>query len=428
MNKFPAGRLPFLLLYVMMTASPAAFALQATANGSLGVEYTDNATLAATDEVEDQLVTALVGGSLTKTGGSATANADFSLSRQQYLNDTFATRNYLSLGSFLNWEPLKNRLMINVQDHYSQTAIDNLAANVPSNRQNTNAFSLGANFSYPLASRHSLSISPSFSDYRYSESDTDNQQFDLSAGWFYQFRPTMQVSLSGGNSRVRYDSSTNTDYDSNNVSLGVSGTTARARYSASIGKTWVDRAALADNNAVSAGLSVDYDVSSRSTLKAYLSQDITNSSALFLGYAIDPATGDITNVQVSGEAVLNRSMRVNYARKGTTVNTDVWTEFRQLDYSSATPDRDVQEVGARLGYSVSPLINASLNGRFTRDDQAGADSAQKRLSIGAVLGYQLSRRMGVNFGVKHQSRNSTATADEYDELSVSASLGYKFWP
>ena len=427
MNKFPAGRLPFLLLYGLMTASPEAFALQANANGSLGVEYTDNATLAATDEVEDQIVSAQVGGSLTKTGGPATANADFSLSRQQYLNDTYGTRNYLSLGSSLNWEPLENRLIIDVQDHYSQTAIDNLAANVPSNRQNTNAFSLGAGLSYPLARRHSLSISPSFSDFRYSKSDTDNQQFDLSVGWFYQFRPTMQVSLSGGNSRVRYDSSTNTDYDSNNVSLGVSGTTARAHYSASIGKTWVNRDALADNDSVSAGLSVDYDVSSRSTLQARLSQDITNSSTLFLGYAIDPATGNINNVQVSGESVLNRSMRVSYARKGTTVNTDVWTELRQLEYDSATPDRDVQEVGVRIGYSVSPMIHASLSGRFIRDDQTDAD-AQKRLSIGAGLGYQLSRRMGVNFGVNHQSRNSTATADEYDELRVSASLGYNFWP
>jgi predicted porin len=190
----------------------------------------------------------------------------------------------------------------------------------------------------------------------------------------------------------------------------------------------VDSAARADNDGLSASLSVNFNVSGRSTLRAVLLQDITNTSSLFLGTAIDPATGNIINIQTSGEVVRNRSMRVKYARKGTMINTDIWTELRELDYSSATSDRDVQEVGASLGYPVTPLMNASLSGRYTRNDLQATAVVQKEFSVAAGLGYQFSRRVGLNFAVKHNSRNSTVAADEFDEFSVSANVGYKFWP
>jgi predicted aconitase with swiveling domain len=428
MNTFSPRRLPCLLLYGLMSVSPVASALQATGNASLGVEFTDNATKVGANEVDDQILSAQVGGTLAKTEGAATGNASYSLSHQQYLDNTFGDRNYLNLGSGLNWEPVKNRVNLTVQDYFTQTSVDNLAVNVPTNRQNTNVFSISSGISFPLADRHKLTISPSFRDYTYNKSDTDNQQLSLSAGWFYQYKPTMQLSLNGSTSKVEHDSSTNSDYDSDSVNLAVSGTTARMRYSASVGKTWVDRVALIDNNGVSASLSLVFDVSGRSTLQAHLSQDITNSSALFLGYAIDPATGNITNVQISGEAVRNRSMRVSYERTGSTVNTSVWTELRKLDYSSATPDRDVQEVGASAVYSVTPLINASLSGSYVRNDQAASSVEQEEVTIGAGLGYKLSRRMGVNFNLSHRSRDTTNGTSDYDEFSLAAGLAYNFWP
>lgn len=428
MNRLSARRLSSMLLYGFMIASPVASAVTATGYANLGMRYTDNATLAAANEIEDQLLMARLGGTLNKTGGATSANAVFSVSREEYLDDTFGTRNYLQLGSSLLWEPAGNRFRLEVQDFFNQTAVDNLASDVPSNRQNTNAFSLAANISQPLADRHSLTIRPTFRDYQYNKSDTDNQQLGLSAGWSYQFRPTVQFSLTGGATKVEFDSNANIDYDSKNVSLAVSGTTARMRYSASIGETWVDRVTQADSNGLSANLSVKYEVSSRSTLQAHVSQDITSSSDLFLGYSIDPATGDIANVQISGEAVRNRSMRVSYTRKGTTVNTDVWTELRKLNYTSATPDRTLQEFGARLGYKVAPAVTASLNGRYLRSNQTAGSIVQKDLIIGAGLGYKLSRRLGASFAVNRQSRDSELAANEYDELNVSASLDYSFWP
>jgi hypothetical protein len=390
--------------------------------------FTDNATKVDANEVDDQILSAQIGGTLAKTEGAATGNASYSLSHQQYLDDTFGDRNYLKLGSVLNWAPVNSRVNVTVQDYFTQTAVDNLAVDVPTNRQNTNAFSISSGISFPLADRHRLTISPSFQDYTYNTSDSDKQQLSLSAGWFYQYKPTMQLSLNGSTSKVESDSSTNSDYDSDRVNLGVSGSTARTRYSASVGKTWVDRVALIDNDGVSASLSLDIDVSGRSSLLVRWQQDITNSSALFLGTSVDPATGDITNVQISGEAVRNRSVRVVYARKGSTVNTSAWTELRKLDYSTATPDRDVQEVGASVSYNVTPLINASLNGRFVRNDESASSIEQEQLTIGAALGYKLSRRMGVNFGLNHSSRDSTGGGSDYDEFSLSANLGYNFWP
>jgi hypothetical protein len=428
MNKFPVRGLPALLLFGMVSASPPAGALQATGDASVGITFTDNATLAATNEISDQVLSAQVGGTLEKNEGAATGQANFSLRHQQYLDNTFGNRNYLNLGSFLNWDPVENRVTLNVRDYFTQTSVDNLAVNVPSNTQNTNAFEISSGISFPLSGRHHLTISPAFRDYTYNKSDTDNQQTSVSVGWFYKLRPTMQMSLSVGTSRVEYDSNTNTDYDSDRVNLALSGSTARTRYTASLGKTRIDSAGQRDNNDVSAGLSLDIDVSGRSTLKARWLQDTTSSSDLFLGTFIDPVTGNISNIQVSGEVVRNRSVRVIYERKGITVNANVWTELRKLDYSSATPDRDVQEIGAQLGYSITPLMSGSVNGQYVRNKESANSIEQEELTIGAGLSYKLSRRMGLSASLSHRSRDSSGGGSDYDEFSLSAGLGYNFWP
>jgi hypothetical protein len=407
--------------------SPPAVALQATVNGGVNVEFTDNARLSKSNEVEDQILNASVSGTLEKTGGAASGKADFSLSHQQYLDNTFGDRNYLNLGSTLNWDPVANRVSLTVRDYFTQTSVDNLAVNVPSNRQNTNIFSISSGISFPLADRHKLTISPSFRINTYSKSDTDNQQMSLSAGWFYQYKPTIQVFMNAGTSKVEYDSSTNTDFDSDRVDVGVSGSTARTRYTANVGKARVDSAGQQDNNDVTASLSLDIDVSGRSTLKTRWLQDTTSSSDLFLGTFIDPVTGNIGNIQVSGEVVRNRSVRVTYERKGTTVNTTVWTELRELDYSSATPDRDVQEIGAQLGYNITPLMSGSVASSYVRNDESASSIEQEELTISAGLGYKLSRRMGLNVGLSHRSRDSSGGGSDYDEFSLSAGVGYNFW-
>jgi hypothetical protein len=428
MNKLPAKGVSLLLLCGLVIASPLAHALQATANATLGVEFTDNATLVPNNEIDDQIAVAQVGGTLAETSGPVTGNADFSLRHQEYLDNTFGKRDYMKLGSELRWEQIKDRLTWQMQDFFTQTAVDSLSASVPSNRQNSNAFSLSTGVSFPVAPRHTLSISPAFRDYYYEKTDADNKQLSLSAGWFYQYRPTMKVSLNGALSHVDYDSDANNDYDSRNLSVALSGTTPRSNYRASIGATRVDRDALANNSGVSASLSWKFNVSSRSTLDTHLAQDITNSSDLFLGTAIDPTTGTVTNIQIAGEAVRNRVMRIGYTRKGTTVDTTIWTEVRNLDYSTATIDRKVQEFGGRLGYRVSPLISASLNASFLNTEELATGLEQDDLNVGAGLGFRLSRRLGLNFGVQHQSRDSDDPAREYDELSISANLGYKVWP
>ena len=113
---------------------------------------------------------------------------------------------------------------------------------------------------------------------------------------------------------------------------------------------------------MTASLRVSYTLSGISSISAYLTSDITDTSSLFLGTAIDPLTGNIINVQTSPDVVRNKTARFNYTRNGSTVTTNLWVELRNVDYSTVPQDSEIREYGATLGYKVNSNLTASVNG------------------------------------------------------------------
>jgi hypothetical protein len=426
MKQFNAGHICTLL--TMMMTGTSALAFQSSGSLDLGVRHTDNATLVNTNEISDDVVTTQVSGSIAENNGSLTGSATASLEHMNWLDNTFGNQDYLDLASSATWEQIRNRLTWGIHDYYSQSEIDNLAANTPDNIQNVNAFGVSANASFPVADRHQLHISPAFEDYRYDDTTDDNQQVSLGATWAYQYRPTIGFSLNGSLVRVEYDNQPGFDYDSKSLNVGTSGSTARTVFSGSIGTTSVERDTLSDESGMSYSLNLKYTLTGRSSVVAHLASDLTDSSSVFLGSFIDPTTGNISNIQTSGDVVRNKILRVSYERDGSVIGTTIWTEQRELDYQSTPNDRDVHDYGLRFGYQVNQKISTSLTGSYTKTNETSNNVDLKDTTLGAGLGYRLSRKTSLNLDLTHQSRDSDVATDEYEELSVYAGIGYAFWP
>ena len=167
--------------------------------------FTDNAKLTENNEDSDQILTGLVGARITENDGPFRANADTSLTYENYLDNTYGDKHWFNLNATAGWEMIRDRVDWGVSDYFTQTQINNLNSDTPSNIQNTNVFSFGPNITLPLSARQTITLRPLFSDFYYENSDTDNQQYGVNADWLYMLRPDMKAGINGGATTVRYE-------------------------------------------------------------------------------------------------------------------------------------------------------------------------------------------------------------------------------
>jgi len=425
MENSAIGKIYVAVFAAAVCASPVAVAVDFTSTISAGLKYTDNARLTSQNEEDDWIVSGDLTASLIETGGPFDANVNSSLRYQDYVNGTYSDRTYFNLGALLAWKQIANRLEWQASDFFSQTQVNSTDPNTPNNLQNTNVFSFGPNINFPISGRQSISVSPVFRDFYYENSDTDNQQYGVNAGWYYQMYPTLNVGLNGSVTEVRYDNdNVNSDFTRTSYQGVLSGNRPRSVYTLRLGVTNIDRDNFDDQNGASGSLDWLFTVSGRSSLRAFLSSDLNDTSSAYYSSQIDPDTGDYANVQTSGDVLRNNTARVTYTRDGTVVMTRVWTEFRDLNYDVAPDDRRVMVVGTSLDRRISPMTTAGVYGRYNRTKKTDITRTDKTYVAGGIMGFNLSRKLSANIDLQYQKKTSTQAVDEYSEYSVFAGITY----
>jgi len=428
MNAVTRNRLSLALLGVLALLSPQVPALQVDADARLDVAHSDNIDKSETNEQSDQLITAGLSGTVAEKTGPLTGQATASLRQLDYLDNSFGNQTYIDLNSSAVWEQIRGRLSWRVHDYYSQNQIDNLGVDTPDNVENSNAFGISANIVFPVADRQRVSVVPSFQDFYFETSASDNRRLGVTAGWEYQFRKTITLTADATLEKTNFKNAANSDFSRRNLSGGISGQRAHSNYKARLGFTHIDRDIGTDVDGVSASLDWLVEVTGRSKLRAFVSSDITDSSYEFLNSAMDPGTGDYTNVQTAGDVIRTRLARISYDRSGSAIDTSLWTELRNLEYTTSPNDREVKEVGASLGYRMTPQVSATFQASFNRVNETDTLTDQDTRLLGASIGYRLTRKLGLNFGLWQENRDSNLAGADYDELRISAGLGYKILP
>lgn len=405
--------------------APVSAALDYGVNIGLGVEYTDNADLVPRDEEDDWIVDSALGFFVAGESGAWTTDISASYSHQEYLNDTFDSQDYLNINGEVQWEPIQNRLIFNVANFYSQVPIDTLDSDTPDNRQDINVFSFTPEIRTQISPRNTLVLSPQFQDFYYEEDDTDNQQYGLSATWNYYMYPTVAVGLDGNVRDVSYDyDDLNPDYTISTIQAFLSRKLSRTQYNISLGGTHIDRDQFENQEGAIGSLDWLYELTTVSSIRAYLSSSLTDASSDFLGSSVDPGTGDFANEQVSGDVLRNNTFRLAYQRDGDTFNTGVWAELRDLDYKETPDDQEVQEYGINFEYKVSSLLSTGINGVYTETDRDSDGRSDEEYSIGGNVGYNISKKLRCNFNLGYRQKDSNDSAEEYDEFSAFAGLVY----
>lgn len=412
------------LLSVLLVLSPVASALEIKPVVGAGLLYTDNAKLTEKNEDPDEILVGLVGADISERNGPFRADAKTSLTYEHYFDHTYGDKHWFNLGATTGWEMIRDRVDWGASDYFSQTQINNLDSSTPSNTQNTNAFTLGPNIFLPVSGRQTITLRPSFSDFYYENTDTDNQQYGLNADWLYRLYPNMKVGVDGGATNVRYKDNQFPDYTIYNLRGVVTGTRPRSQYRVELGGTNINRDKVDNQSGFSGNLNWLYNITGHSSIRTYAATDLTDSSQQYLNSQIDPGTGDYRNVQTSGDVIRNKIFRVTYNRKDSTLNSDIWTEFRNIDYKESPDDRKVKEIGAKFDYQVTPAFTTGIYGTYNNTKETDLSTDYKRYSTGVTAGYRLSSELSTRFYLQYQNKDSSINKDGYTEYSAFIGLVY----
>jgi hypothetical protein len=426
-----------IVLTGLLVGSPVVTALEIEPGVGVGLLHTDNARLTADDEEDDLIVVGYVGAKIDENRGPLSLNAETELIYLDYTKGTFSDQNYPGLRLEAGYEQIRDRLDWQVQDYFTQTLVDSNDGANPDNIRNTNVFTFGPSIRFPIAGRQTITVNPQYRNFYYeavgNNNQGNNQQYALSASWFYSMYPTMGVSLNGGVTEVVYDSGGASDYTRSTAQAGISGTRARSVYSLNLGGTNISRDKSGSTSGFSGNLTWSYNLTGHSNARVYLSSDLTDSGNLLLDSQTNPDDGDFSNVQSSNQVLRNSILRLTYRREDTTLNTEVWGEFRDLDYEGgqgdqgSQSDRDVREVGANLNYRVTAALTAGIFGSYSRTKETDIDREDKRYSITGTVGYQLTRKLRTNLDLAYQNQDSKGgLSNEYSEFSTFVRLVYGF--
>jgi predicted porin len=193
-----------------------------------------------------------------------------------------------------------------------------------------------------------------------------------------------------------------------------------------IGGTNINRDNADDQNGFSGNINWLYKITGHSSIRAYAATDLTDSSQQLLDSQIDPGTGDYSNVQTSGDVLRNKIFRVGYLREDSTLNSNIWTEFRNLDYKESPDDREVREIGARIGYRVTPVVSTGIYGIYNKTKETDINRDDKRYETGVTASYRLSRKLSTRLNLQYRKKDSSSNNDGYTEYSAFLGLVYGF--
>jgi hypothetical protein len=393
----------------------------------IGMEYTDNVRLTPNNEDDELIVLGYAGASLDEQSGPWRANGAASFTYENYTDNTFSDQHYFDLNATAGWEAVPDRVDVIVRDFFTQRLKNSLDRSTPGNIENVNIFNLAPNIAWPLSRVQRVVITPQFSDFYYEDSNTDNQRYSLNADYLHDTSETNTLGVGGAISETDYENDdANSDFSATNLHALATGQFSHSKYKLNLGYSWLDRDNVEDQDGVVGSLGWVYGITGRSDAKLYVASDLTSSSYTALESAIDPDTGDINNVQISGDVIRNNVMRATYVRKGRTLTSSLFGELRDLDYKESPQDREVQGGGIRIRYQARALLSTGLYARYTRTKQTDIDRTDKQYLVGGEIGYQLSRKLRAAFDLRYRDKNSTDEAQEYTEVSGLLSLVYGF--
>ncbi|MGQ0384056.1 MAG: hypothetical protein ACT4UP_05140 [Gammaproteobacteria bacterium] len=400
----------FFVAILSMLAAAAA-AQETHFSISVGATYSDNVGRTGAGEEDEVMPEAGMQFSIQRTG-RLTTDVAMDLQYRTYSDDAFDDELLGGVDGSLVYDFVPGRFSWSVQDNFGQSFIDRQAVETPDNRQNLNYFTTGPRITLPLGARTELTLSGTWSQIAYEESNFDNERLGGQLSLSRSLSDTSSLSVNASTQSVEFDEvPPNTDYDLHSAFLAWEASGARTTLSLQGGITRLRN--FGDNtDGPLADLALTRKIGARSTLTLNAGTRLFDTADAFRH---DRGLGGIglgnEDVVASQDPFQQDYLTVNWSIEGARTSLQLGADWRSEDRETVTA-LDRKHVGAHAGVSrrIGPRLTASLNADYRDEAFDTNDVDFDEWSAGVGLDWSLSSAIGIALRAAHHEGSGDTSA------------------
>ena len=414
----------FLVLYSFSILS---FAAKVTYNIDASVTHYDNIDHVL-NPPSDELVEAITGRVIVLENSAnlvANVNASVSALHYQKLQQDELTGELYADGL---WIIKPKHFEWFTSDVFTQTIIDPLQSNTPSNRQDTNIFSTGPNYYIRLNKLNNLNLEARAGRVNYSDTNEDNNRASTAVRWLYQANSAMTDSVNWEVEKLDFDDASIDDYYKYNLYARVDYKKARNTFAAEAGITRIDYKKQDDQKGQRYLVSLESQRTRNSSIMFRYSHQITDTGADILSSAGDtsvappglPAVSGVTTVPVA-DVYTDDTLSFEYNR--TSVSNSLYFEVIQSEQDFKTQnisDQKSTTVTIVPTYNFSSASSVSLEAYYikTRFINVSPLTEDTDTSLKIIYSRKITRNKILNFSYEKLMRDSTISTRNYRDNVV----------
>ena len=394
--------------------------LAARVDYSLGVEaeYSDNSTLASSNENDDLRQSALLGMSFQEDTSKLTADIRTLVEYSDYRDDSFPDESWFYLNGNASWAIRPSSFYWIVEDYYSQQRRNSLLPETPDNLIDTNVFSTGPDFYFRLNPANRLHLGVRGSDYRFEDTPVDSTRGLLLIAWQYAISASTELSLNAEYQDVAFDEVEDADFDRQDLFFRIETQPSRSSFQLDLGASYIDRELEEDVDGFLARMIWRNQFRQESYFQLDASSQYTDSGLDLLSSGAQNDQFDRVGEQISGDIFYDSRLEATYSFGLAASSYTIQASYREEDYEVLLQDR--RSRGLRIGYEYmySPTLTLTGQLQYRKYMNLDVDQTDRERTGGIALNYRISRNYTLRTEYNLNTQESNIPTAEYDENRI----------
>ena len=397
-----------------------------------GIQHSNNITLSAQNPISQNELIPGLNFTYLQQGSTLQANVTGMLEYHDYPGNRFDSQTQTQLAGQANWTVLPQRLDFSVMDYAGVQPVDSLASNAPGNQQQTNVLSLGPilhlRFGDALRGQAELRYITSYAS---KVSDFNSSRGVAAFRLFRDLSPTNQLSANAETQHVRFNNSTGTNFERDELYAHYTNKQAQFDTDVVIGWSQLRFPHAPSESKPLARMALDWRPTLRSTFTlagVYQYSDAAQDMLQPLERAASTRGGGIStgNAAINPQVYQEQRLEAIYAFHSERLTLSVTPIIGKLHYlNDPTLDQASHGGVVSLAYRLQPTLTLSGFADGERVNYSDLNRRDSTIRLGVDLSQQWTSHWNWHASVIRQRRNSNAVSQNYRETEIFFGVLYR---
>ncbi|RDH83759.1 MAG: hypothetical protein DIZ80_06375 [endosymbiont of Galathealinum brachiosum] len=376
---------------------------------------------------EETAVSLNTGIKVFEDSANLSSNVRFAFSSIDYLNDVTEDENIGKLFANFVWRVSPGQFEWHLDEVFTQTVIDVLESDAPSNRQNINFISTGPDYTIRANARNNIIFKGRVQKYNF-EKDKDNSRARLDSVWLHKVNSSLSLSVNSNAELARFENNdVNTDFTRFDGFLSLDYDRGLNKIELEYGTSHIGKRGEDDFDSNRYLVSIINKRTKTSQVAfTYISKlSDTGRQAANLGYIEN--IGDTVLDSVANTVFVDETIQMQYLKTYSSGKVTFELRSRQRDYV-IQDDLDDEAVSAvikgveflhganSVGYGINYTNKIFQDPVLAREDD--------NFTYSLNYSHYVRRNIRFRIDIRSLERESTVSSEAYDDLRITASLVY----